>query len=159
MEALNASLERIERNAEHIRAMQLELNRQMLPKSGISMAACDFGERPEVDDRSIYVGNVDYEATAADLEMHFSICGEMNRITIICHKQSRQPMGYAYIEFVSKESAEMAVALHGSTFRCRQIKVKQLIPIIETIEIIYIQFQGMAKRTNKPGMASTNPYR
>ena len=33
----------------------------------------------EVDARSVYIGNVDYAATAEELEQHFHGCGSINR--------------------------------------------------------------------------------
>ena len=33
-----------------------------------------------------YVGQVDYEATAEELQAHFAPCGVINRVTIICDK-------------------------------------------------------------------------
>jgi RNA recognition motif-containing protein len=76
---------------------------------------------------------VDYGSTAEELEQHFHGCGALNRVTIICDKYSGQPKGFAYIEFTEKESVDAAIALDGSMFRDRQIKV-------------------MPKRTNKPGV-------
>ncbi|XP_069595039.1 embryonic polyadenylate-binding protein 2 [Ranitomeya imitator] len=94
-------------------------------------------EKREADKRSVYVGNVDYGGTAQDLESHFSSCGSINRITILCDKYSGHPKGYAYIEFAEKSSMEAAVAMDESVFRGRTIKV-------------------LPKRTNMPGISSTD---
>jgi len=91
----------------------------------------------EVDARSIYVGNVDYGATAEELEAHFHGCGSVNRVTILCDKFTGHPKGFAYIEFADKDSVQTSLALDDSLFRGRQIKV-------------------MPKRTNRPGVSSTN---
>jgi len=91
----------------------------------------------EVDGRSVYVGNVDYSATADDLERHFHGCGSVNRVTILCDKYTGHPKGFAYIEFADKDSVETATALDESLFKGRQIRV-------------------CAKRTNRPGISSTN---
>ncbi|XP_023413834.1 embryonic polyadenylate-binding protein 2 [Loxodonta africana] len=50
-------------------------------------------EKEEVDHRSIYVGNVDYGATAEELEAYFNPCGEIHRVTILCDKFSGHPKG------------------------------------------------------------------
>jgi len=94
-------------------------------------------ERMEADNRSIYVGNVDYGATAEELEAHFHGCGSINRVTILCDKFTGHPKGFAYIEFADKDSVDTALALDDSLFRGRQIKVS-------------------AKRTNRPGLSTTN---
>ncbi|KAM9302027.1 embryonic polyadenylate-binding protein 2 [Gastrophryne carolinensis] len=94
-------------------------------------------EKREADKRSVYVGNVDYGGTAHDLESHFSSCGAINRITILCDRFSGHPKGYAYIEFAEQSSAEAATALDESVFRGRTIKV-------------------LPKRTNVPGISTTD---
>uniref|UniRef100_A0A8B9UKG6 RRM domain-containing protein n=1 Tax=Anas zonorhyncha TaxID=75864 RepID=A0A8B9UKG6_9AVES len=94
-------------------------------------------EKMEADARSIYVGNVDYGATAEELEAHFHGCGSVNRVTILCDKYSGHPKGFAYIEFSDKESVRTSMALDESLFRGRQIKV-------------------IPKRTNRPGISSTD---
>ncbi|XP_028812916.1 embryonic polyadenylate-binding protein 2 [Denticeps clupeoides] len=50
-------------------------------------------ERIEVDNRSVYVGNVDYGTTAAELAFHFNGCGTVNRVTILCDKFTGHPKG------------------------------------------------------------------
>ena len=80
----------------------------------------------EVDARSVYVGNVDYGATAEELEQHFHGCGSINRVTILCNKYDGNPKGFAYVEFTDKESVDTAMALDDSLFRY--------------ILIIYIEF-------------------
>lgn len=41
-----------------------------------------------------YVGQVDYEATAEELQAHFAPCGVINRVTIICDKITGHSKGY-----------------------------------------------------------------
>ena len=79
----------------------------------------------DVDCRSVYVGNVDYGATAEELEQHFlgSGSGSICRVTIICNKFDGHPKGFAYVEFTDKDSVQTAMALDDSLFRGRQIKV------------------------------------
>lgn len=49
---------------------------------------------PEVDARSIYVGNVDYSVSEAELRSFFQTCGVVNRVTIGTDKLSGHPKGY-----------------------------------------------------------------
>ncbi len=48
------------------------------PTSNINLNL-SFEEKMEVDARSVYIGNVDYAATAEELEQHFHGCGSINR--------------------------------------------------------------------------------
>ncbi len=41
-----------------------------------------------------YVGQVDYEATPEELQLHFAPCGTINRVTILCDKITGQAKGY-----------------------------------------------------------------
>lgn len=68
---------------------------------------------------------VDYGATAEELEQHFHGCGAVNRVTIQCNKFDGHPKGFAYIEFSEKDSVQMAMALDESLFRGRQLKVSE----------------------------------
>ena len=72
---------------------------------------------------------VDYGATAEELEAHFHGCGSVNRVTILCNKFDGHPKGFAYIEFTDKESVQMAMAMDESLFRGRQIKVNDPSPL------------------------------
>uniref|UniRef100_A0A3B4AIQ4 RRM domain-containing protein n=1 Tax=Periophthalmus magnuspinnatus TaxID=409849 RepID=A0A3B4AIQ4_9GOBI len=91
----------------------------------------------DADNRSVYVGNVDYGATADELEIHFNGCGPVNRVTILCDRFSGHPKGFAYIEFSDRESVESAIGLHETLFRGRVLKV-------------------LPKRTNMPGISTTD---
>ena len=45
-------------------------------------------DKMQADASSIYVGNVDYGATAEELEAHFHGCGSVNHVTTVCDKFS-----------------------------------------------------------------------
>lgn len=137
LEAIKARVKEMEEEAEKLKELQKEVEEQMNHSSSASNASLTVEEKKEVDARSIFVGNVDYGATAEELEAHFHGCGSVNRVTILCDKFSGHPKGFAYVEFADKDSVETAKALDDSLFRGRQIKV-------------------MIKRTNVPGRSSTN---
>merc|ERR1712195_249230 len=69
----------------------------------ISEAEAEDGnaEQAEIDARSLYVGQCDYNATPEELQAHFQSCGTINRVTIICDKWTGNSKGFAYIEFAS----------------------------------------------------------
>ncbi|KAM9436314.1 polyadenylate-binding protein 2 isoform 3-T3 [Clarias gariepinus] len=128
----------MEEEAEKLKELQNEVEKQMnLSPPPAGPVIMSIEEKIEADGRSIYVGNVDYGATAEELEAHFHGCGSVNRVTILCDKFTGHPKGFAYIEFADKESVRTAMALDESLFRGRQIKVG-------------------AKRTNRPGISTTD---
>jgi len=83
------------------------------------------GDSEDIDNRSVYVGQVDYGCTPEELQEHFKNCGAVNRITIMVNKYDGTPKGFAYIEFADADAIEKAMLLHGSLLRDRQLKVIQ----------------------------------
>ncbi|EDO46407.1 predicted protein [Nematostella vectensis] len=126
----------MEEEAEKLKEMQKQVEKSIMSPPAAS-GPKTFEEKAEVDARSVYVGNVDYSATAEELEQHFHGCGSVNRVTILCDKFSGHPKGFAYVEFSDKDSVDNAVLLSDSLFKGRQIKV-------------------VLKRTNRPGVSSTD---
>uniref|UniRef100_A0A182VFY8 RRM domain-containing protein n=1 Tax=Anopheles merus TaxID=30066 RepID=A0A182VFY8_ANOME len=128
LEAIKARVKEMEEEAEKLKQLQSEVTKQMTlgsPTGSTPMLTAE--EKAEVDNRSIYVGNVDYGATAEELEAHFHGCGAINRVTILCNKADGHPKGFAYIEFGSKEFVETALAMNETLFRGRQIKIIKFI--------------------------------
>lgn len=121
LEAIKARVKEMEEEAEKLKMLQSEVNKQLQSPTGIPVLSAE--EKKEIDDRSVYVGNVDYGATAEELEAHFHGCGSINRVTILCNKVDGHPKGFAYIEFGAKEFVETALAMNETLFRGRQIKV------------------------------------
>ena len=138
LEAIKARVRVMEEESEKLRELQSEVDKQLaVPTNPSAALNLSFEEKMDVDSRSVYIGNVDYGATAEELEQHFHGCGSINRVTILCNKFDGHPKGFAYVQFTDKDSVQTAMALDDSLFKGRQIKV-------------------MPKRTNKPGITSTN---
>ncbi|EGW32809.1 uncharacterized protein SPAPADRAFT_60154 [Spathaspora passalidarum NRRL Y-27907] len=92
-----------------------------------------LAKQEEIDSRSIYVGNVDYQSTPEQLEQFFHVVGIIERVTILFDRFSGLPKGYAYIEFEKSVSVQQAIdELNGKEFRGRELRVT-------------------SKRTNLPG--------
>jgi len=146
IEAIKSRVREMEEEAEKLKEMQ-KAAEDLSPSGAAHTAHTSVMTSPsalqadkgETDNRSVYVGNVDYAATATDLEQHFHGCGGVNRVTILCDKFSGNPKGFAYVEFTDKDSVEVACQLNDSLFKGRQIKVTP-------------------KRTNIPGLSSTNRF-
>ena len=75
-----------------------------------------------LDENSIFIGQVDYEATAEELRALFAPCGTINRITIPTGPGGRAK-GYAYIEFDDKVGVDKALAYDDTPFKGRPLKV------------------------------------
>jgi len=144
IEAIKSRVREMEEEAEKLKEMQkaaeeLSPSAHTAHSSIMTSPSALQAEKGETDNRSVYVGNVDYSATATDLEQHFHGCGSVNRVTILCDKFTGNPKGFAYVEFTDKDSVEVACQLSDSLFKGRQIKVTP-------------------KRTNIPGLSTTNRF-
>lgn len=138
LEAIKARVKEMEEEAEKLKEMQKQVEETIMsPPASQPAFPKTPEEKGEIDARSVYVGNVDYSATAEELEQHFHCCGAVNRVTILCDKFSGHPKGFAYIEFTDKDSVDTAVTMDDSLFKGRQIKVNP-------------------KRTNRPGISTTD---
>ncbi|CAK9439502.1 uncharacterized protein LODBEIA_P36020 [Lodderomyces beijingensis] len=83
-----------------------------------------LARQEEIDSRSVYVGNVDYQSTPDQVEKFLKVVGEVQRVTILFDKYTGLSKGYAYVEFVNLASVERAVnEIHGKEFRGREIRV------------------------------------
>lgn len=138
LEAIKARVKEMEEEAEKIKQMQSEVDKQMAGSAaGAATVPLTAEEKAEIDSRSVYVGNVDYGASAEELEAHFHGCGTINRVTILCNKADGHPKGFAYIEFGAKEFVETALGMNETLFRGRQIKVSYL--VVAMVRIAFIE--------------------
>jgi cold-inducible RNA-binding protein len=71
----------------------------------------------------LYVGNIDYAATEAELAAYFAQFGEVEFVNIPVNRYTGKARGFGFVSFVSKEDAERAMSLHGAEFKGRQIQV------------------------------------
>ena len=138
LEAIKARVREMDEETEKLRKLQSEVVKQLgfppVPNQSLNLS---FEEKMDVDSRSVFIGNVDYGASAHELEQHFHGCGSIVRVTIQRNKFDGHPKGFAYVEFTDTDSVSTSMALDDSLFRGRQIKV-------------------MPKRTNQPGISTTN---
>lgn len=77
----------------------------------------------------IYVGNLPYNATEADLTETFSEFGKVSSVTLIADKFSGQSKGFGFVEMDNNSEADVALkALNGKALNGRVIKVNQAQP-------------------------------
>jgi len=129
LEKLQKEIERMEAEAARITKETDDLEKQKQESGGKSeggSSASDAAKGSSGENRdacSIYVGQVDYNATPEELLGHFEACGTVERVTIVCDKYSGKPKGFAYLEFQTESSVENATKLDGSEFKGRNLKV------------------------------------
>ncbi|KAH0457551.1 hypothetical protein IEQ34_012866 [Dendrobium chrysotoxum] len=100
--------------------IQKEYQKPQLSTPGVSYTA---SPSEDVDSRTIFVSNVHFAATKDTLSRHFNKFGEVLKVIIVTDPSTCQPIGSAYVEFLRKESAELALSLNGTSFMSRILKV------------------------------------
>jgi cold-inducible RNA-binding protein len=77
----------------------------------------------------LFVGNMPYGATDADLRAHFSSVGEPSQIVIPVDRETGRPRGFAFVEFLDRAMAEAAVAkFNQQPFMGRSLSVSEARP-------------------------------
>jgi RNA recognition motif-containing protein len=78
---------------------------------------------------NIYVGNLAYGVTDADLRTAFSASGEVTSATVIMDKISGESKGFGFVEMGSKQQGEAAVkALNEQPLKGRNMRVNEARP-------------------------------
>ncbi|KAG0473914.1 hypothetical protein HPP92_015771 [Vanilla planifolia] len=101
--------------------VQKEPLKPMPSTPGVSYATSRPSE--DVDSRTIFLTNVHFAANKDTLSRHFNKFGEVLKVIIVTDPATGQPIGSAYVEFLRKESAELALSLNGTSFMSRILKV------------------------------------
>ena len=74
---------------------------------------------------SVFVRNLPYDLSDADLEAHFADAGPVRSAFIVRDKQTKQGRGFGFVQFVLADDAQRAVELyHGKAFRKRNLSVE-----------------------------------
>jgi len=79
--------------------------------------------------KKLYVGNLGYDVTDADLEQLFSQHGTVSSAQVIQDKMTSRSKGFGFVEMESDAEAQAAIsALDGKDFGGRSIKVNEAKP-------------------------------
>jgi|SRR5262245_28500817 len=74
----------------------------------------------------LFVGNLSYGTTSADLESHFRQIGETTSAQVITDRESGRSRGFGFVEMSSGEDAQRAIReLDGKELQGRAINVSE----------------------------------
>lgn len=74
----------------------------------------------------LFVGNLPYETTEADLREHFGPAGTLSHVFIPVDRETGRPRGFAFVEFAERAPAEDAIAkFNGQPFKGRALSVSE----------------------------------
>jgi len=76
--------------------------------------------------KKLYVGNLSFSSTEADLKDLFGRHGSVESVAVITDRETGRPRGFAFVEMAEGSAAEDAIrALDGTDFGGRTIKVNE----------------------------------
>ena len=77
----------------------------------------------------LFVGNMPYGATDADLRTHFGAVGAPSQIVIPVDRETGRPRGFAFVEYLDRAMAEAAIAkFNQQPFMGRSLSVSEARP-------------------------------
>jgi len=79
-----------------------------------------------IGDSKLYVGNVAFECTTADMYEEFGTCGSVGDVAMVYDNETGRPRGFAFVTMRTKEGCDKALAeLNGKDIMGRQISVRE----------------------------------
>jgi RNA recognition motif-containing protein len=73
---------------------------------------------------NLYVSNLSFHTSEADLETLFSKVGKVNSVKIIMDRETNRSRGFAFVEMASDEEGKKAIAeLNNKEIEGRQLSV------------------------------------
>jgi len=77
----------------------------------------------------IYVGNLSYETTDADLTRIFEDFGRVGAVQMVVDRETNRPRGFAFVDMPNPDSANAAIAaLNNTELQGRKISVTEARP-------------------------------
>jgi len=73
----------------------------------------------------IYVGNLPFSATDAEVRELFAQHGTVESVSIITDRDTGRPRGFGFVEMSSADASRAIQALNGTDFDGRSLKVSE----------------------------------
>lgn len=120
----------IEMGSEDADKAIMQLNRADLNGQLISVSEARPRPQPGADRGSpparVFVGNLPYSATGAELKEFFSTVGPVSSVILPVDRESGRPRGFAFVEFLDPAHATEAVSrFHNQPFKDRPLVVNE----------------------------------
>jgi len=99
---------------------------------GLTLSVSEAHERPQlsvdqgVPPSRLFVGNLPYEATGAELKVLFSTVGPVSFVSLPVEREGGKPRGFAFVEFPDPAHAAEAIRrFHNQSFKGRALAVTE----------------------------------
>ncbi|MGE0392935.1 MAG: RNA recognition motif domain-containing protein [Vicinamibacterales bacterium] len=74
----------------------------------------------------LFVGNLPYSATEADLRVHFSAVAEPSHVAMPVDRETGRPRGFAFVEFAERDKAQEVIdRFNAQPFQGRNLAVSE----------------------------------
>jgi len=74
---------------------------------------------------TIYVGNLPFSATDADLRMLFERHGKVESVKLVNDRETRRPRGFGFVDMPSADAQGAIQALNGHEINGRALRVNE----------------------------------
>jgi cold-inducible RNA-binding protein len=79
--------------------------------------------------RKLFVGNLPFQTTEADLEALFAASGDVATVTVMRDRETGRARGFAFVEMASDEGASNAIeSLNNASYGGRNLSVNEARP-------------------------------
>lgn len=69
------------------------------------------------------MGNLAWAVTEQELGDAFAQCGQVNRVKIVCDRETGRPRGFGFVEMSDPQTAQEAIGrMNGAELQGRQIR-------------------------------------
>jgi len=100
--------------------------RRASARSQLCVAKPTRSEQDNQLTKKLYVGNLSFSMTEADLKDLFGRHGSVEAVNVITDRETGRPRGFAFVEMSEGSAAQDAIrALDGTDFGGRTIKVNE----------------------------------
>lgn len=83
-------------------------------------------EQPGQDYLKLYVGNLAYDTTEADLRHAFAAFGDVRNVRVVYERDTGRSRGFGFVEMRDRTAGEAALqALNGHEFRGRDLRISE----------------------------------
>jgi cold-inducible RNA-binding protein len=76
--------------------------------------------------KRLYVGNLSYDTSEADLREAFATAGNVSEVKVVMDRDTGRPRGFAFVEMSTDNEAQQAISqLNGRDLGGRTLKVNE----------------------------------
>ncbi|KAG0323757.1 Nucleolar protein 12 [Dissophora globulifera] len=119
------------------------LNGQLLFNKHVRVDTVD-GDKKHQPKKSVFVGNLNFDAQEEDLWNFFKDSGDIENVRIIRDRKTNLGKGFAYVQFQDRASVDVALRLHDTKMGTRKLRVVRC----KRLEEENNKTNGMGPRSN-----------